>query len=594
MEVAWPVLVNSQTMTSSWLSTLGPRARRHALTLGSRARKSASTKIVISSLLVACGGGGDSESSSTANATGDAGGAKDDSLTIKLTQGQLQGDMAGASRQFLKIPYAAPPAGPLRWKAPQAAPSWQGVRHETAFAEACPQNKSSQGGESFNEDCLYLNVWSPVGLKSKAPVMVWIHGGGNFAGSAGDKVPALGVAPAAQPLWYDGQFLASRHGVVVVSMNYRLGPMGFMSHAALGAEGSPLGNQGLLDQQMALTWVRDNIEKFGGDVGNVTIFGESAGSSDVCFHVVSPKSRGLFQRAISESGGCTISIAVGANATAESSAPGMQKFAEAVGCGDQSDVLACMRAKTVEELMAHAEQPNPAGGSSGPPPYVFGAVVDGPGGFVPEEPRKLFATGNVAKVPYLLGSNQDEGTLFTLALTAPTDDASYRAYMKSQFGAAGDAAATLYDPNKYGGYGAAIARAWGDSGLVCGTHDTARRAAAAGLPVFMYNFDVSWAAVQFLLGAAHSSEISHVFGNPFNPTAADTSTSNAMGDYWTRFARTGDPNGAGAPAVWPAFEPSADDSDQRLQIDTGFSAVTDFRKEECAFWRTVYDAAEGG
>lgn len=553
-------------------------------------RFSALLSLLFGSFLASsCGSDTDTSSPSASPAEADVG-----AISVTLGQGKLIGDIAGESRQFLKIPYAQPPSGALRWKAPQPASSWQGTRHETSFAEACPQNASSQGVASTNEDCLYLNVWSPKVPPTNAPVMVWIHGGGNFAGSAGDKVPALGVAPAQQPLWYDGQFLAARHGVIVVSLNYRLGPLGFFALPELAGEGSPLGNQGLLDQQMALTWVRDNIAKFGGDPSNVTIFGESAGSSDVCFHVVSPKSRGLFHRAISESGGCTIGIDIGQNRTAADVAAGMHKFAAAVGCGGPSDVLACLRSKSVGELMAQAEQPNPSGAASAPPDYVFGAVVDGAGGFVPAEPRKLFASGDVAKVPYLLGSNQDEGTLFTLALVAPpSDDASYRAYMTARFGSFGDAAATLYDPSKFNNsYKDAITRAIGDSGLGCGTHDTARRAAAAGLPVFMYNFAIPWAAIQGLIGAAHSSEISHVFGNPYNATAADVMTSNAMGDYWTTFAKTGDPNGPNAPTQWPAFAPTASDSDQRVQIDASFSTVSDFRKEECAFWRTVYDAAQ--
>ena len=546
--------------------------------------------LVCSSVAVACGSDGDSPTSTSSPAEADLG-----PTAVTLAQGKLLGDVVGDSRQYLKIPYAQPPIGALRWKAPKLpAPSWQGVRHETSFAQGCPQNMSSQGGASANEDCLYLNVWSPKTVPTKAPVMVWIHGGGNFAGSAGDKVPALNVAPAQQPLWYDGQFLAARHGVIVVSMNYRLGPMGFFALPELGAEGSPLGNQGLLDQQMVLSWVRDNIVKFGGDPANVTIFGESAGSSDVCFHVVSPKSKGLFQRAISESGGCTIGIDIGRNRSAAEVAEGMHKFAAAVGCDGQSDRLACLRGKTTQELMDKAEQPNPSGGMAAVPDYVFAAVVDGPGGYVPAEPRELFASGAVAKVPYLLGSNQDEGTLFTVGLvTTPSDDASYRAFMKARFGSFGDAAATLYDPSKFNNsYKDAITRAIGDSGLGCGTDDTARRAAAAGLPVFMYNFAIPWAAIQGLIGAAHSSEISHVFGNPYNATPADVKTSNAMGDYWTQFAKSGDPNGPGAPAKWPAFAPSATGSDERLQIDASFSTATDFRREECAFWRTVYDAAQ--
>src|SRR5580698_8258852 len=245
--------------------------------------------------------------------------------TVTLPDGKVQADIVGGARRFLKIPYAKPPTGGLRWKAPVKNDAWAGVRHETAFASPCPQSASSQSPMSTDEDCLYLNVWAPEPAPTKAPVMVWFHGGGNFAGSTADLVPTT------KQLWYDGQFFASRHGIVVVSANYRLGPMGFFPHPALAGEGSPLGNQGLFDQRAALQWVQANVSAFGGDPGNVTIFGESAGSADVCYHVVSGVT-GLFERAVSESGGCSISVAGGPEQTAAGAAPGMLAFTQTMGC----------------------------------------------------------------------------------------------------------------------------------------------------------------------------------------------------------------------------------------------------------------------
>jgi para-nitrobenzyl esterase len=201
--------------------------------------------------------------------------------------------------RFLKIPYAKPPVAALRWAPPAKAEVWTGVRHETALSQACSQNASAGSAASANEDCLYLNVWSPDPLPKQAPVMVWIHGGGNFAGGTDDKVPT------SDQLRFDGRMFAKRHGIVVVTLNYRLGPLGFFAHPGLAAFNQNVGNQGLLDQNFALRWVRDNIAAFGGDPANVTIFGESAGSANVCHHVASPLSAGLFKQAISQSGGCT-------------------------------------------------------------------------------------------------------------------------------------------------------------------------------------------------------------------------------------------------------------------------------------------------
>jgi para-nitrobenzyl esterase len=481
--------------------------------------------------------------------------------------------------RFLKIPYAKPPLGELRWKPPAKVDAWSGTRHETEFAAGCPQNKSGGSEASTSEDCLYLNVWAPTPKPSKAPVMVWIHGGGDFAGSAGDKVPS------SQQLWFDGKVFAQKHGIVVVTFNYRLGPFGFFAHPELAAEGSNPGNQGLLDQNMVLAWAHDNIAAFGGDPTNVTIFGESAGSANVCYHVVSPKSRGLFQHAISESGGCTVGLIE--QKTSEA-AQTIQTFAKALGCESAQGQLACLRAKPVADLLANAMQPDPMmGGNAGIPFYV---VVDGDKGFLPKPAKTLFDAGDVAKVPYMLGSNSDEGTLFLLSAKPPSDDAGYAAELKTRFGAAADKVAAMYPVSKFGGdYKAALARVIGDSGLVCGTHDSARRAAKAGLRVFMYNFNVPWSLLPSL-GAAHSSEISHVFGLPFNPTPDSQQVADQMNAYWARFATTGDPNGPNAKAQWPSFAPDASDSDQRLQLDAAFQVVKDFRKDECALWRSIYEA----
>ena len=508
--------------------------------------------------------------------------------TVTLTDGQVQADIVGGARRFLQIPYAKPPVGDLRWKAPVKNDPWTGVRHETAFASPCPQSATAQAPMSTDEDCLYLNVWAPEPAPTKAPVMVWFHGGGNFSGSAAD------VVPTTKQLWYDGQFFASRHGVVVVSANYRLGPMGFFPHPALAAEGSPLGNQGLFDQRAALQWVQANITAFGGDPTNVTIFGESAGSADVCYHVVSGVT-GLFERAISESGGCSISVAGGPEQTAAGAAASMQTFTQTMGCGGAADALACLRSASAADILTAAPTPNPTVSSSLSTPYLFGVVVDGPGGFLPDQPRTLLDEGHVVHVPYLLGSNNDEGMLFILEATIPTNDTEYLTALQSNFGDFAPQVMAEYPVSNFNGdYRLALGRAIGDSGLVCGTHDTARRAVAAGLSAFMYNFNIPWAIAPTLLLASHASEISHVFGDPVDPTPSSQAVSDGMNAFWAHFASTGDPNYPDAAATWPAFVPTADGGDERLQLDPGWEVIQDFREQECAFWRAHYDAAFAG
>jgi para-nitrobenzyl esterase len=545
-------------------------------------------------LLFACGDGGDDDALEVTD--GDASiqtvpDASDDAaledlgeLTIQLESGIVEGNLDGEARRFLAIPYAKPPVGELRFKAPEPAEPWSGVRHETRFPASCPQLADQGAPASMIEDCLYLNVWAPPAGVSDAPVMVWIHGGGNFSGGSGIPIPNT------SELWYNGRVFAERQGVVLISIQYRLGPLGFNAHPALADEGEPLGNQGLRDQRLALEWVRDNVARFGGDPDNVTIFGESAGSADVCYHVVSPLSRGLFHRAISQSGGCTIR-STGAEAAAATAGEGMVAYGEALGCPAGADQLACLRDASVEDILGSAMQPDPGSGEVAMATWRFGAVIDGEGGFLPDAPRALFDAGDVAQVPYLLGANHDEGTTFTWRSEAITTEEAYLADLEARFGDAAADVAALYPASDFGdSYNAARARAVGDSGLVCGTHDTARRAAAAGLSVFMYDFEYPWALLPTILLAGHAAEISHVFGTPYLPTpdAASALLGDRMNAYWAAFARSGDPNFDDAPLAWPAF--TADD-DVRAHLTSQLAVLTDFRAEECAFWR-AYAGAE--
>ncbi len=343
---------------------------------------------------------------------------------IRLPDGMVQGEIDGGARRFLGIPFAAPPVGELRWRPPVPPVPWEGVLEATKFGGRCAQRTTTISVGSEDEDCLYLNVWAPdPAPATPLPVMVWFYGGGNESGSASEPLP-FGI----EGISYDGRVLAEARHVIVVTINYRVGVFGFFAHGSLATEDPRnTGNQGLLDQRAALDWVRENIIAFGGDPKNVTIFGESAGGYDVCLYLVSPGSRGLFHRAIAESpgaptghgartvpgpktqavGGCTNRLQTAAEA--EDKAEGL--IAE-VGCAGAEDVLACLRSVPVADLIRVARG-------------NFAASVDG--NVVRDQPRTLLEAGDVARGPYILGANADEGTLFffTSGLPPVTTEEEY-------------------------------------------------------------------------------------------------------------------------------------------------------------------------
>lgn len=483
------------------------------------------------------------------------------SLQLHIEQGDIEGrSVEGDVRSFLGIPYALPPIGELRWRAPQPHPGWQGTRDAAHWSARCPQAASHGAPNAFEaEDCLYLNVWAPR-VASGLPVMVWIHGGGNTDGSASDEGT-------------NGKWLAGRFDVVVVSVNYRLGVLGFFAHPELAAEGGRPGNQGLRDQQLALTWVEHNIAAFGGDPNNVTIFGESAGATDVCLQLAAPASRGLFQRALAESGSCTTRRKFASEASTYATA-----LAERTAC-PADDALACLRAKPLPDLFTAADALVAQGAS-------FGPIVDGD--FIPDQPRNLYDRREIAQVPLLIGSNTDEGTGFVMNIGGLVDDQSYLEALRQRLTAPPDQVAALYPPSAFrdaqNPYQAALARAWGDGRLVCPTLDVAIRTAATGAPVFMYNFDIPLDGPGGAWGAAHATEIAYVFGTAPNFTPEQAFVSQRMQRYWTQFAKTGDPNLPDL-QTWPRFGTSAD---VRLNFGVETSVVNGFRARECEFWREQY------
>jgi para-nitrobenzyl esterase len=483
-----------------------------------------------------------------------------------VTGGQIRGTALGGGAVFRGIPFAAPPTGERRWREPMAVQPWTGVRDATKFGAICPQAPTPIVGEAIktaSEDCLFLNVWTPQWLTADAarPVMVWIPGGGNFAGAASQAV-------------YDGEPLA-RRGVVLVTLNYRLGSLGFFSHPALTRE-SPhkaSGNQGILDQIAALRWVRDNIARFGGDPKNVTIFGESAGSLDVSVLMTSPLSKGLFHRAIAESGAVVL---VGEPSTlAEAEKRGQAAASRWKVPGDAS--LGALRAVSTGDILT--AEPNLFGEGIANMFPNLGITVDG---YVfPGKPAQVFAAGGQHRVPLLMGSNAREqvpGSVLAKDLPQAITNA---------YGPLAPRALKLYVGEPDPIYGT-TAEQWGtDTSFRCSTVAQAMWHAAAGNRAFEYEFALV-PPERAALGATHASELAHVFGTyaqglvavgpPARATEVDARVSDLMQRYWTNFAKTSDPNGPGLPK-WPKF--TAKSRDYVEFATSGATAKQGLRRPYC-------------
>jgi para-nitrobenzyl esterase len=465
--------------------------------------------------------------------------AADKSLLIKTKQGKVEGKQEGPVqspvRAFLGIPYATPPLGPLRWTAPTPAAMWKGTRDATAFGHRCMQptiyNDMVFRDPGVSEDCLNLNVWTPAKSKSaKLPVMVWIFGGGFLAG---------GTSEGRQ----DGAQLAS-NGVVVVSMNYRLGIFGYFAHPALTAE-SPnksSGDYGLLDQTAALRWVKENIAAFGGDPDNVTLFGESAGSFSVSAQMASPLAKGLFQKAIGESGG------------AFSSAGLAFKPLHEVETTDQTFARDDLSADTLEQLRAiPAERLVELSRKAGAPRFV----PDIDGYLLPESVPSIFAAGRQNDVPLLAGYNRDEG-----GIDPKTTLESYRKDVAAKYPGHAAEILELYPATDDAQAVRSAADLAGDRFIAFSTWKWMEAQAATGKqPIYRYRFDLAPPADPNHpggLAAYHSSEIPYVFGDldllhGFDWRPEDRALSLQMQRYWTNFAKTGNPNGIRLPE-WPVYK----------------------------------------
>jgi len=462
--------------------------------------------------------------------------AQADPLTVKTALGKVQGKTIndGKVRAYLGLPYAAPPVGDLRWKAPEPAAKWSGKRDATKYAAHCAQGRVFDDmifqDNGASEDCLYLNVYAPAtsSAKSKLPVMFWIHGGG-YAGG-GSNEPR-----------HNGDFLPLK-GVVLVTINYRLGVFGFLATNDLAKEGNgAAGNYGLMDMIAALKWVKANASAFGGDPDNVTIFGESAGSFAVSTLMASPMAQGLFAKAIGESGAAFPSGLNLGGATAAERAKDDEAWIATIGAKSIKD----LRAMTTEQLLEAAKK-----NKAGFPPDIDGKVLTEP---VPD----TFAAGKQAHVPLLAGWNADEGSFFAMrGMTAE----QWKGLAQGLFG---DRAAEFLKLYPAGTDAQALRSAidyGSDSFIAFGTWkwlEAHRKTGAA--PVYRYHFELAAPPSKFHPGtfAFHSDDIEYVFGTldtrpGYTVRPEDRKLSEEMMTYWTNFARTGDPNGADLPA-WPKY-----------------------------------------
>jgi para-nitrobenzyl esterase len=487
---------------------------------------------------------------------------------VRTTGGPIQGKVvADGIRAYLGVPYAAPPIGDLRWRPPRTHQPWQEVRDATALGPSCPQPDISmlRGLDSQDEDCLTLNVWTAAADTAEGlPVMVWIHGGGYYLGGSAEPT-------------YDGTELA-RAGVVLVSVNYRLGTFGFLAHPALTAESrdGASGMYGIMDQILALQWVRDNISGFGGDPERVTIFGQSAGAGSVCCLMTSRLARGLFHRAILHSGraGAELRDRSKDLPRLESMESLGVAFAERLGVADAPDLLAAMRAKPWQEILDAFEMPSRnAGGGTKAHLSVDGHVLT-------EAPGLSFAKGGQARVPLMAGTAAREGSLFTRGNRVVGSLDTWQQLVRMTFGPSLSARVLeLYPAHDDVSAPAAYTDLVGDY-FVWGARDAVRQMAKVQPKTWLYQFThVSPRGVRNGLGSYHGCELPYAFGNLAEAEASsaeDKALSRAMIGYWIRFAASGDPNGEGA-VPWAAY---TERQDNHLILDTEIRTGRKLRQQQ--------------
>ena len=489
-------------------------------------------------------------------------GARDREL-VRVESGWLRGEVADDHLTFSSIPYAAPPVGERRWRPPARVRHWRGVRDATRPSPLCPQ--AGNGDVQGQEDCLYLDVTVPRGARpgDRLPVLVWLHGGGLDSGGAQR---------------FDGARLASQGDMVVVTINYRLGALGFLSTPELDDTG---GNYGLMDQAAALRWVHRNAVRFGGNPRNVTLAGQSGGARSICAHLASPVSRGLFDRAIVQSGACDNEVLTRAEARQFG-----ERAVDALGCTHASDVAACLRLRPPGKLVKTLE---------GVGMQLDARVSDRPWNpvagtrMLPRQPGDALRDGSAARVPLLVGGTRDEMRGFVFGKAPDATEEEYRALMASLFADRADDVLAEYPTADHGSPALALAAVLSDWGGQIGACPVLRTAEAASAhqPVYAYEFaeDSGQAPEGFPLGAYHGLDVPYTWilngYNPYPPLSAEQSQLSAtMIDYWASFARTGDPNGPGRPH-WPEY--AADNT--VVGLSTAGIAPTPFAADHrCDFW----------
>jgi para-nitrobenzyl esterase len=498
-------------------------------------------------------------------------------LKIKTDKGSVEGTLTtdGQVRVFKGIPYAAPPVGNLRWQPPQPAPKWHDTLAAKDFGHHCYQTNPFadmtflDAGPS--EDCLNLNIWSPAKAKpGSLPVMVWIHGGGYTAGSASEPR-------------HDGQFLARRN-VVIVTLNYRLGIFGFFTHPDLAAE-SPhhaAGNYGLLDQAAALAWVARNITAFGGDPNNITVFGESAGSFSVSSLMASPISKPFIAKAIGESGAAFHSSGLPYPTLAKTE----QDDAAFAQTALNASTIADLRKIPADDIIKAAEA------KTTPPPPRFGPVVDGY--FLPQSVPEIYAASNQAHVPLLAGWNADEvRSMITMAPVKPTVD-TFTAQATKDFGANAPQFLAAYPATTDAEALQSAGDYVSDRFIAYSTWAWLEAQVKTGqAPVYRYHFDLAAPGDKFHpagIGAFHSDDIEYVFGTLDSRQQAtirpeDRTLSDQIQQYWTNFARNGNPNAPSLP-TWPTYGPTNDWQVMHLNVPS--EAKPDTQRNRYLFLDSVW------
>ena len=500
--------------------------------------------------------------------------------SVAVTQsGALQGMATGNLYAFRGIPFAAPPVGNLRWKAPQPPASWEGVRDATKFGNVCPQINSARQ-YAGDEDCLVLNVYvSQTPPNQTQPVMVFFHGGGNVNGDTQYTPTSLDAPPLAD------------QGVVLVTAEYRLGFLGFLATPQLAAESGSTGDYALRDMIAALTWVHQNIAAFGGDPTHVMLFGQSAGAFNIQMLMASPLvPQGLYAVAGMESGAAPLASDTTWFPTYAGAQAGSAPFISAMGCAAAADVLACLRAVPAETIVNYATRGV----------YLTGL---GPGigsPFLPVD-SILYLQQNGPPVPLLIGSNGEEWSLSD-SPTAQMDAAAYAAAIHQRFDQFGPNVANnvlaLYPTSAYASPAYALIAVDGDYQLGCELRSVVRAAAVSTnhKPIWRYLYTKTFEndPNEVVYGAFHTAELFFLFGNfndgqqpggglVYTPSAADLTFSQSLMGYWTRFAATGNPNGAGAVA-WPPYDPS---TDSMLQLDDTFVAINGYHNPQCDYLVTL-------